>query len=80
MGHYVDMVLIGKDGGAPSKSQEFQIIYNTEKDNFEESYPKSDAHEYFAEAFSMYVEYPGDLKKNFPKTYEYMDRLIAPYV
>jgi len=79
MGHYVDMVLFGNSGSAPSNTQEFIDIYQTEKGGFGDSYPKSDAHEYFAETFSLYIEYPGDLKKTFPKTYEYMDRIISPY-
>lgn len=80
MGHYVDMVMLGEDGSAPSNSQEFIDIYNREKANFgDDDYPQSDSHEYFAETFCMYIEYAGDLKDKFPMTYQYMDNLISPY-
>lgn len=80
MGHYVDMVMLGEDGTAPSNSQEFVDIYNQEKAGFEDDdYPQSDSHEYFAETFCIYIEYAGDLQDVFPRTYQYMDSLISPY-
>ena len=79
MGHYVDIVLLGSDDVPPSCSDEFRSLYDAEKEGFNSSYPKSDAHEYFAETFSLYVEYAGSMQKDFPRTYEYMDRIISPY-
>ena len=79
MGHYVDMVLLGSDDIPPSYSEEFRNIYEQEKEGFKTSYPKSSAHEYFAEAFSLYIECAGSMQQDFPRTYEYMDRLISPY-
>ena len=79
MGHYVDMVLLGTDDWPPSYSDEFESIYEREKNGFSDDYPKSDAHEYFAETFGLYIEYAGSLQQYFPQTYEYMDRLISPY-
>ena len=79
MGHYVDMVLLGSDDIPPSYSEEFRSIYELEKEGFKTSYPKSTSHEYFAEAFSLYIECAGSMQQDFPRTYEYMDRLISPY-
>ena len=79
MGHYVDIVLLGSDDWPPSFSDEFNSIYESEKETFRSNYPKSDPSEYFAETFGLYIEYAADLKKDFPKTYEYMDRLISPF-
>ena len=79
MGHYVDMVLLGSDDIPPSYSEEFRNIYEQEKEGFKTDYPKSTAHEYFAEAFSLYIECAGSMQQDFPRTYEYMDRLISPY-
>ena len=79
MGHYVDMVLLGSDDIPPSYSEEFRNIYEQEKEGFRTDYPKSTAHEYFAEAFSLYIECAGSMQQDFPRTYEYMDRLISPY-
>lgn len=79
MGHYVDMVLLGTEDWPPSYSEEFRNLYEKEKNGFSDDYPKSDAHEYFAETFGLYIEYAGSLQQDFPQTYEYMDRLIAPY-
>ena len=79
MGHYVDMILLGSDDWPPSYSDEFRNIYEQEKDGFNSSYPKSSPHEYFAETFALYIECAGSLQQDFPRTYEYMDRLISPY-
>ncbi len=79
MGHYVDIVLLGTEDWPPSYSNEFNNIYEQEKNGFSDNYPKSDAHEYFAETFALYIEYAGSLQQDFPRTYEYMDKLISPY-
>lgn len=79
MGHYVDIVLLGTEDWPPSYSDEFRSIYEKEKNGFNDDYPKSDPHEYFAETFALYIEYAGSLQQDFPQTYDYMDRLISPY-
>ena len=73
MGHYVDMVLLGSDDWPPSFSDEFKSIYDQEKNGFNSDYPKSDAHEYFAETFGLYIEYAGSMQQDFPRTYDYME-------
>lgn len=72
VGHVYDYLYL-----FPSQNEEFERIYNTEKDKFveygvEESTSTDDISEYFAEAFAQSIMYPESCKKNQPKTYEYV--------
>ena len=79
MGHFVDAEL-----GYISLGDEFKAIYTAEKNkaNFKDQVDKhcvSSSHEYFAEAFNQYLQYPSNLKKNAPKTYAFIKKCIANF-
>lgn len=63
-----------------SRSYEFMIIYNEEKENFKADnnveYFISTPSEYFASAFSEYMTRPKRLKHNTPKTYEFIEQCL----
>lgn len=77
IGHALDDYL-----GFVSTSNEFQEIYETEKNDFKVTgftsygHHKSNAMEYFAEAFQMYVYDAGTLQSSAPKTYEFIKSCI----
>lgn len=72
MGHYVDL-----KNNFGSLSQEFIQIYHLESKKIDSlSYSRKDSKEYFAEAFMMYCKYPYTLKKEFPKTYNYIAQTL----
>jgi hypothetical protein len=63
-----------------SSSDEFQEIYEEERHNFKAEdnleYYISTPREYFASAFAEYMLNPERLKRNTPRTYEYIDRQV----
>lgn len=78
IGHFVDMIM----NNSISQTSEFAAIYAAEKDLFDggdNSYAKTDAYEYFAEAFREYVECAGYLSATAPQTFAYIDELMASY-
>ncbi len=71
MGHFISCLQ-----GKTADSEEFIDIYKAEKDKYTGSnkkYVTATNDEYFAESYRDYVEKPGDLKKERPQTYKYMD-------
>lgn len=78
IGHAYDHTL-----GWEHTSDEFKKVYEAEKSKFvstcgvENSYYRNNKAEYFAETFSMYIYDKKTLKKNTPKTYKYMQDLLA---
>ena len=77
IGHAIDEML-----NTISYSQEFEELYNLEKNNFIEKnnintdYARQNDSEYFAELFQQTILYPDSCKVNSPKSYEYMNNLI----
>lgn len=72
IGHFVDFTM-----NRPSKTSEFQDIWNEEMPNMMNTFGTlyancSTVTEYFAEAFENSVVYPYKMKLNCPKTYEYI--------
>lgn len=83
IGHYVDY----KKGNLSTKT-EFKQIYQAEKNKYStfngynNSYSKSNAKEYFAEAFRDYFYSAAarkKLKTNTPKTYNFINKTIKEY-
>lgn len=75
IGHMIDFKY--KNFIVLSNTREFKEIYEEEKDNFKvdhsnPEYFRNNRQEYFAQAFSEYLINPERLKKNCPKTYEFI--------
>ena len=73
-GHALDL-LVGKSNYI-SLSKEWNDIYIAESNTASGSYYKSNAQEYFADAFDRYIESPSTLKSSAPKTYAYIHSAI----
>lgn len=64
-----------------SNTEEFKKIFNSEVSSFKvhdyrSNHYKDNVQEYFAEACQEYVYHPAELKKNTPKTYEFIKNLV----
>ena len=64
-----------------SSTNEFKVIYEEEKENFETNYGGyeyaiSTKEEYFASAFAEYMINPDRLKSNTPRTYNYIEKCL----
>ena len=73
-GHALDL-LAGKTNYI-SLTSKWNNIYKAEKNTASGSYYKSNAQEYFADAFDRYISNPSKLKSSAPKTYKYIDSAI----
>lgn len=73
-GHALDL-LVGKSNYV-SLSKEWNDIYKAESNTASGSYYKSNAQEYFADAFDRYIANPSALKSSAPKTYAYIHSAI----
>ena len=83
LGHAYDY-----NSGWLSKKSDFKKIYKEEKSKFTKTsyykYPMgklkdniSNAQEYFASSFTVYVRSRNDLKKHCPRTYQYFEELFG---
>lgn len=78
LGHFLS-ALKGGSGKYADQSGEFSKIFNEEKALYHgnnQSYITKDTGEYFAESFRDYTEDAAALKKQRPKTYNYINSLI----
>lgn len=73
-------------GGYLSNNEEFQAIYQNEKDSFKstvrinyDGHGVSTSKEYFADAFQEYIVSPEQLKANTPQTYEFFNTYFPIY-
>ena len=73
-GHALDL-LIG-DRNYVSLSKDWNMVYKAESHTASASYYKSNAQEYFADAFNRYINNPQALKSSAPKTYNYIHSAI----
>lgn len=74
MGHFLSRLHDGADS-----TKEFQKIYKAEKNKYKgrlQSYIKANSKEYFAESFRQYTTWNKGLKKQRPKTYAYIDKMV----
>lgn len=76
IGHLIDM-----ESGFPSKSEEFQRIYESESDRWKEvddlkGYGRSNSLEYFAETFQYILRYGDRYAETAPETYAFVRRYI----
>lgn len=79
IGHYIEY-----SKAYPNSSQEFQAIFNAEKDKFvvvggSARQARGSDLEYFAEAFQETLLHPDSMLENTPMTYQYMINLINSY-
>lgn len=77
LGHFLSAI---KGRGAYiDQTSAFKSIYTAEKNEYKgnnKSYVIADSSEYFAESFRDYTEDPNTLKKQRPRTYDYIHSLI----
>ena len=83
IGHYVDYRVWINSGykDRPAKASEFVDIFNSEFDEFVDTFSPWDSDsydsvEFFAEAFYEYVIDASKLKNSCPKTYDYLTKYI----
>lgn len=86
IGHVID-VMLGQTGGTPSptygtffmsSNPDFVEIFNAEVVKSGYGYwGVGNSNEYFAESFRYYFESPERLKKNTPRTYEYVSNILV---
>ena len=77
MGHFVSF-----QTGRADSTEEFKDIYKDEKNAYTASnkaYATQSAGEYFAESFKNYTENPSKLKKERPRTYEYVKEKVDEF-
>lgn len=78
MGHYVDA-----KRGSVCGSEEFQDIWHSETDSLisitHDKYNTYSAHEFFAEAFYVYINNGGALQEHCPRVYAYIDNVVAEF-
>lgn len=75
MGHFLSRLHDGADS-----TKEFKKIYKAEKKKYNgrlKSYIRSNSKEYFAESFRQYTTCPKTLKKQRPKTYAYIHKMVT---
>lgn len=76
MGHFVDWYILKN----ASSTKTFSKLFSKEAgkiDGGTNSYAQSDSEEYFAEAFSEYIICAGYLKRNAPKTFDYLNSKVG---
>lgn len=74
MGHFLSRLHDGADS-----TKEFKKIYKVEKKKYagrKKSYVTKNSREYFAESFRQYTTWNKGLKKQRPKTYAYIDKMV----
>ena len=74
MGHFLSRLQEGADS-----TEEFKKIYKLEKKKYSarlKSYVTKSSKEYFAESFRQYCTWNSGLKKQRPKTYKYIDKML----
>lgn len=81
IGHYLDYSYYTYYGIQPSVTDEFVEIYNEEAaiSYMFESYELSDTREYFAQSYREFLHNNDALSKFYPKTYNYILRIIDDY-
>ena len=75
LGHFLAFI-----AGNMDMSVEFKDIYNAEKEKYtayNKAYVTSSSAEYFAESYRNYVENPGSLKAERPKTFAAMEEALS---
>lgn len=81
IGHYLDYSYYTYYGIQPSMTDEFLEIFNEEAaiSYMFESYELSDVREYFAQSYREFLHNNDALSKFYPRTYNYMLRIIDDY-
>ena len=85
IGHFVSCSFQKVNGINLTQTEEWQRIYNEEKNKFYDesdfttagdTYAATSANEFFAECFSQYYLVPKTLAKNCPKAYKFVQRTV----
>ncbi len=81
IGHYLDYSYYTYYGIQPSMTEEFNEIFKEEAaiSYMFESYELSDVREYFAQSYREFLHNNDALSRFYPKTYNYMLRIIDDY-